>query len=334
MVIYSDGGKGGKCSAAKRWEESHKPNDPSNDKNVPSCLFTDENPATTIKGTGFKNKRIAERTIELTSQRGVRYKQYWTIRALRERAANHPYPTDGMRDAMAVFDEWLNSYKEPNEREKKEQQKEWEIFHRLCQSDANIHSYGKHPSKDELDRSRKDMSEGQHLLYELLSGGHRPNKCISFPLTSFVAIFGGPGIHGYGQHTIHLGSSTSCVDIHGIGGAEELLGTAKSKKLALVSSSMMQIQYDRRKESASLTIQQSGPTLEDFWMRKEDNAGSTSSNKRKRKEDEDANHDESNDDNEPSWACPSCTFNHIGKNKLHYLVCEVCGSRKTEHAIA
>ena len=88
------------------------------------------------------------------------------------------------------------------------------------------------------------------------------------------------------------------------------------------------------KESASLTIQQSGPTLEDFWMRKEDNAGSTSSNKRKRKEDEDANHDESNDDNEPSWACPSCTFNHIGKNKLHYLVCEVCGSRKTEHAIA
>ena len=299
---------GDKSAARKRWDDSHKPN--ATDK-IPSCLYTDENPATTIKGTGFKNKRIAERTIELTSQKGVRYKQYWTICAMRERAAHHPNPTDGMRDAMSVFDEWLNNYKEPTEQEKKEHQKEWEVFHRLCQTDANVHSYGKHPSKDELDRARKDISEGQRLLSELLSGGHRPNKYISFSISSFVAIFGGPGIHGYGEHTIHADSSISCIDIHGIGGVEELLGTAKSKKLTLVSSSKIQIQYDRRKESASLLIQQSGPTLEDFWRRKVDNTGSSSKNKRKRQEDEDTNHDESNDDNEPSWACTSCTFNHL-----------------------
>ena len=87
---------------------------------------------------------------------------------MRERAAHHPHLTDGMRDAMAVFDEWLYTYKEPSEEERRDQRKEWEAFHKLCQSDANQHSYGKDPSKEELNRARKDMSEGQSLLFEIL----------------------------------------------------------------------------------------------------------------------------------------------------------------------
>src|SRR6056300_1057498 len=112
-----------------QWNKAHAT---TQNDNIPSRLYTDENPATTIKGTGFKNKRIALRTIDLTSQPGARYKQYWTIRAMRERAAHHPHPTQGMRDAIEVFDEWLSNYREPTAEEKREQEKEWETFHQLC----------------------------------------------------------------------------------------------------------------------------------------------------------------------------------------------------------
>ena len=39
---------------------------------VPSRLFTDDTPATTVKGLGFKDAKTARKTIELTSQPGVR----------------------------------------------------------------------------------------------------------------------------------------------------------------------------------------------------------------------------------------------------------------------
>ena len=62
-------------SAARNWDRAHYVAGTSTDDGrVPSRLYTDENPATTIKGTGFKNRAIAERTIRLTSQPGVRYK--------------------------------------------------------------------------------------------------------------------------------------------------------------------------------------------------------------------------------------------------------------------
>jgi hypothetical protein len=94
-------------SAAETWDRAHSRTtaavSTAGSRSFPSRLYTDEHPATTIKGTGFKNKHIAERTIELTSQVGARYKQYWTIRAMRERAAYHPNQTDGMRDAILVI---------------------------------------------------------------------------------------------------------------------------------------------------------------------------------------------------------------------------------------
>jgi len=304
----------------RRWEEAHK----SNSNGTPSHLFTDENPATTIKGTGYKNKFIAQRTIKLTSQPGVRYKQYWTIRAMRERAAHCLNQTKDMQDAIAVFDEWLTSYKEPTKEEKKVHQEEWEIFHRLCKSDANSHAYRKDASKDELSRARRDASDGQRLLFELLA----TCKPILFPLTSFVAIFGCNALHGYGKHTIHTETSTSHVEISGINGVEELLGNTKTKNLTLVSTCRIEIQYERKKEVASVTIKQSGTTLKDLWSK----GSSTTSinNKRKRQESKDTTTiDDNNDDTkEPSWVCSSCTYIHNGHAKMQYLVCEVCNSKR------
>lgn len=256
----------------KRWDNAHAKNPTS----VPSHLYTDDNPATTIKGTGFKNKEIAIRTIKLTSQKGVRYKQYWTIRAMRERAAHHANKTTEIKEAIEVFDNWLSTYKEPSSAEKAQQREEWEEFRKLCSSDANQHSYGKNPSNEELARARKDLSDGKNILIILLS-----TRCsVKFPLTSFVALFGGPGLHGYGKHFIL--ENKSSVTINDV---QELIGLPKTRKLNLSSSCKIKIEYERKKELADATIQNTSRTLEDFW-KKTNGKSLTKKNCTKRKRDE------------------------------------------------
>ena len=123
-------------AAKRQWDQAHA----STNNASYSRLYTDENPATTIKGLGFKNAIMAQRTIRLTSQPGARYKQYWTIRAMRERANGHPSITDDMRAAIRVFDHWLDNYTEPSDREKRKQREEWALHHNLCHSESNRHS--------------------------------------------------------------------------------------------------------------------------------------------------------------------------------------------------
>lgn len=237
-------------SSKEQWNKAHASN-----ITIPSSLYTDENPATTIKGTGFKNKRIAMRTIELTSQPGVRYKQYWTIRAMRERADHHPNKSVGIRDAILVFDEWLENYREPSAQEKQLHRQEWEEFRRLCLSDANKHSYGKDPTKEELKRARDDLLNGQKLLMQLSSNYRQSSsKHIPFPLTSFVALFGGPGMHGYGSHEIDKTQGISNVHIDGDEGIEELIGAAKASKLMLGKVDKVELTYNRSDELAMATI--------------------------------------------------------------------------------
>ena len=114
------------------WHRAHQPG---NGTNVPSHLYTDENPACTIKGTGYRDEATALQTIALTSQTGARrmcnfvsstpvpsnnsvpgarFKQYWTIKAMRERAVHHPHQSQCMRDAILVFDAWLEDYVAPH----------------------------------------------------------------------------------------------------------------------------------------------------------------------------------------------------------------------------
>ena len=79
-------------------------------------LWSDNDPATTVKGCGFKNAEVAALTIQLAEQPGSRYKTYWTIRAMRERAARHPHTTEDMRAAVDVFDSWLAKWSEHGQR--------------------------------------------------------------------------------------------------------------------------------------------------------------------------------------------------------------------------
>ena len=74
-----------------------------------SHLYTDDNPATTLHGTGFKDAATAKRTVHLVSCRSLTY-QMQTINTMLCRARGHPHPTAGMRDAIEVFRQWMDDY--------------------------------------------------------------------------------------------------------------------------------------------------------------------------------------------------------------------------------
>lgn len=74
-----------------------------------SHLYTDDNPSTTLHGTGFKDAATAKRTLELVSQRSLTY-QFQTINTMFYRAKNHPYShgNEDMEAAMDIFRAWLH----------------------------------------------------------------------------------------------------------------------------------------------------------------------------------------------------------------------------------
>ena len=81
----------------------------------PSHLYTDDNPATTLHGTGFKDAATAKNTLALISARSLTY-QFQTVNTMYHRAKHHPSMKKGdtagnadMRAAIAVFEEWLET---------------------------------------------------------------------------------------------------------------------------------------------------------------------------------------------------------------------------------
>lgn len=317
------------------WDRHHRPRTRDNNK-VPSSLYTDENPASTIKGLGFKDKKTAERTIYLTSQPGVRYKQNWTIRAMRERAAWHPHPSREMRDAMEVFDSWLKeeATRQLSPQEKKLQECEWENHRKLCKSVANIHAYGKDPTSEELKRSRNDIKFGKDRLLEglRLAQSKRDTKMaeFEFPLTAFTALFGGPGLHGYGSHVIHNTneSSSSQVLIQGMESLEELL---PNRAIPLgTEPKVVKVMHYHKRNRATVEIEyaKSLTTITMLWARaRKKSTSSTTKSQTNKQIDTTGITTKSN--KQEAWVCASCTFEHNGEAKQLYLICELCGTSRS-----
>ena len=102
-------------------DDSPKPSSPDEkatrkDTGKNSHLYTDDNPSTTLHGTGFRDAETANNTISLISKRSLTY-QFQTINTLYHRANNHPSikkakaseeGPEGIRDALAIFKTWLN----------------------------------------------------------------------------------------------------------------------------------------------------------------------------------------------------------------------------------
>jgi len=73
-------------------------------------LYTDAHPKTTVKGTGYKDKKIALKTLELIKNKPL-VEQFLIVNILYQRAKYHKYQTKNMRDSMNIFKKWLNNYK-------------------------------------------------------------------------------------------------------------------------------------------------------------------------------------------------------------------------------
>ena len=73
-------------------------------------LFSDYNPKTTTHGLGFKDKKKALFTIENIKKRPIKY-QVNVISTMLGRAQNHPNKTNGMNEAIKIFNKWMIKYK-------------------------------------------------------------------------------------------------------------------------------------------------------------------------------------------------------------------------------
>ena len=73
-------------------------------------LFSDYNPKTTTYGLGFKDKEKALYTVKAIKNRDLKY-QVNVIATMLGRAKKHPSQTEEMREAIVVFNKWMNNYK-------------------------------------------------------------------------------------------------------------------------------------------------------------------------------------------------------------------------------
>ena len=73
-------------------------------------LFSDYNPKTTTYGLGFKNKKKALHTVKAIKNRDLKY-QVNVVATMLGRAKKHPSQTEEMREAIVVFNKWMNDYK-------------------------------------------------------------------------------------------------------------------------------------------------------------------------------------------------------------------------------
>jgi hypothetical protein len=165
---------------------------------VPSRLFTDEDPATTIKGMGFKDAQTAETTIRLSGQPGCVYKQYWTVKAMAERARHHPHQTPAMRAALAVFERWLGARPVAVTGGSRPAipPVEWQQRRLLADSAANAHARSRCSSDAEHNSL---VATDRRTALSALRGAAR-GVPFALPATAFVSIFGSPGEHGFGRH--------------------------------------------------------------------------------------------------------------------------------------
>lgn len=81
-------------------------------------LYNDLHPEKSLKGTGFKNKEVAEKTIKLVSKRSIKY-QFDVINTMYNRAKYHPHQTNDMKEVIKVFNIWLKNYTKLRDFEKK-----------------------------------------------------------------------------------------------------------------------------------------------------------------------------------------------------------------------
>lgn len=72
-------------------------------------LYSDYNKETTIPNLGFKDKEKALYTLNKIKNKSIKY-QVNLVSTMIGRAKNHPHITKGMKDAIKIFQKWLDEY--------------------------------------------------------------------------------------------------------------------------------------------------------------------------------------------------------------------------------
>lgn len=75
-------------------------------KKVNTSLYEDKHPERSMRGTGFKDKDKALETLKIIKDRDIIY-QKQVVNTMYNRAKYHPHQTEAMREAMKVFEKWL-----------------------------------------------------------------------------------------------------------------------------------------------------------------------------------------------------------------------------------
>lgn len=70
-------------------------------------LYSNYNPKTTLKGTGYSNKEKALKTLQLIKKKNKIY-QKQVVQTMYYRAKYHKYKTKNMKEAEQIFKKWLN----------------------------------------------------------------------------------------------------------------------------------------------------------------------------------------------------------------------------------
>ena len=139
-------------------------------------LYSDDNPKTTIKGFGYKNKQKAIDTIELVEKtnRGINYK-FQVINTMYYRAKHHKRKTKDMEEAMKVFKVWLDKYKEM----KKDDEDKFPFLKlRLIRSYEKLANYYNISLKARGLEKPTTSDEGFLVIYRRLKGNiNKLKKC-------------------------------------------------------------------------------------------------------------------------------------------------------------
>jgi hypothetical protein len=143
--------------------------------NKSTNLYTDDNPKTTIKGTGFANKESAEKTLDLIKHRSLGY-QFAIINTLYNRAKFHPNRSNEMFEAMKVFATFIAEYKKLKTTE--------EQLYPFLPLDI-IKSYEKLAQKykiSEVARGIKKSTKTDMGFFQILTHITHPNKLQFIPI--------------------------------------------------------------------------------------------------------------------------------------------------------
>jgi hypothetical protein len=73
-------------------------------------LYSDDNPETTLPGTGFKDTKTVEKTLKLIKNRSNKFQKSVMI-TMYYRAKHHPHQTEDMKKAMVMIKKWLDKNK-------------------------------------------------------------------------------------------------------------------------------------------------------------------------------------------------------------------------------